>query len=366
MGRPVRARTSSATVATRSVSVPARSALGRRRATGEVARGRRLASRNGLPREEVGEIQRSRLLAGAAAAIEEHGYASTTVAHITRSAGVSRRTFYELFANCEACLATLIEDVVAFLEGELRDAGLDGLPWRERVRGGLLVILSFCDRESALARVCIVDGARGGPFVLAQRDALLARLALIVDGGRLEGPRASDCSPLTAEGLVGAALTIIQARLVRAARKSLTGLLGELMGMIVLPYQGSTVARREQARLAPKAPVGAQRRPLGLAGERDPLQEIPMRVTYRTARALMGIAEDPGASNRMVADHAGIHDQGQISKLLARLERLGLIANKGDSHEKGEPNSWSLTPLGDQVTQRLSMSSGKRPSNSHR
>ena len=57
-----------------------------------------------------------------------------------------------------------------------------------------------------------------------------------------------------------------------------------------------------------------------------------------------------------VADYAGIHDQGQVSKLLARLQRLGLIANAGDGHVRGEPNAWSLTPLGEQVAQRLRMS----------
>ncbi len=78
-----------------------------------------------------------------------------------------------------------------------------------------------------------------------------------------------------------------------------------------------------------------------------------MRLTYRTARVLQYIAERPFASNRMVGDHAGIADPGQISKLLRRLERLGLTVNTGGGHLSGEPNAWELTPLGGQVTQRL-------------
>ena len=74
-----------------------------------------------------------------------------------------------------------------------------------------------------------------------------------------------------------------------------------------------------------------------------------MRLTYRTALVLGCIAEEPGASNRVIGDHAGVSDQGQISKLLARLERLGLAANTGDGHLKGEPNAWRLTPRGVQV-----------------
>jgi DNA-binding MarR family transcriptional regulator len=90
-----------------------------------------------------------------------------------------------------------------------------------------------------------------------------------------------------------------------------------------------------------------------LAAHRDPFAGIPMRLTYRTARVLECIAEQPGVSNRAAADHAGVSDQGQMSKLLARLERLGLAINSSDGHQKGEPNAWRLTPVGCQVVQRL-------------
>ena len=80
-----------------------------------------------------------------------------------------------------------------------------------------------------------------------------------------------------------------------------------------------------------------------------------MRLTYRTARVLDCIAELSGASNRAVAERAGITDPGQISKLLRRLERLGLTVNTGGGHLSGEPNAWQLTQLGGQVAQRLSV-----------
>ena len=80
-----------------------------------------------------------------------------------------------------------------------------------------------------------------------------------------------------------------------------------------------------------------------------------MRLTYRTARVLEGVREHPGGSNRQVADGAGITDPGQVSKLLRRLERLGLLENHGLGHSQGEPNAWKLTPLGGQVAKRLSV-----------
>lgn len=74
-----------------------------------------------------------------------------------------------------------------------------------------------------------------------------------------------------------------------------------------------------------------------------------MRFTYRTMRVLVSVAENPGSSNRSIAEGAGIADQGQASKLLARLHRLGLIENKGGDPARGEANAWILTHTGQQV-----------------
>ena len=279
------------------------------------------------------EIQRARLLAAAVRAVEELGYPDTSVADITTRARVSRRTFYELFSDREECLSAVLEDVLGLIVAELAAAGLDRLAWRERVRAGLWAVLSFFDREPALARVCVVQALRGGPRVLERREGIMARLAAAVDEGRLESGRAARCTPLTAEGVVGAAFSIVYARLLKGERRPLTGLCGELMGMIVLPYLGPAAARREQERPAPSVPAGAVHRGGGGLAESvvDPLGGVSMRLTYRTARILEGIAEHPGSSNREAGECAGISDPGQVSKLLARLERLGFA---------GQPYWW--------------------------
>jgi AcrR family transcriptional regulator len=307
-------------------------------------------------RRQLADIQRSRLLAAAIRAVDDLGYSGATVAQITRGARVSRRTFYELFTNREECLLAIIEDVVDTIEHELADLGLAELPWRERVRTGLWVILSFFDREPILARVCVVQAQAGGAPVLERREEVLTRLAEIVDEGRqVSAPRAGALTQLTAEGIVGAAFAIVHSRLRRERPQPLRDLLGELMGMIVLPYQGAAVARKEQERPAPTRLSDAARmfaKAPRAAG--DPLDGVPMRLTYRTARVLEGIGEQQGLSNREVADYAGISDQGQVSKLLARLERLQLLFNEGQGHAKGEPNAWKLTTRGQLVAQSIS------------
>ncbi len=342
--------------------------VGRGSASGGPASGGRDRLEIGGPQQIV-EIQRSRLLAAAVGAVDELGYANTTVADITSRARVSRRTFYELFANREECLAAVLEGVVALIAAELAGAGLEGVVWRERVRQGLSVILSFFDREPALARVCVIGALGGSPQVLERREEILAVLVGVVDEGRLEGTRRVGCTVVTAEGLVGAAFSIVHARLLRSAREGagqergvLAGLLGELMGLIVLPYLGPAAARREQALPVPVSSDAVGGRDVVAAVTSDPLDGVAMRLTFRTAKVLEAVSGAPGANNRQVAAHAGISDQGQVSKLLARLERLGLLANGSGGHARGEPNAWSLTARGQRIARNVNAhaSAGRR------
>ncbi|MGA7705347.1 MAG: helix-turn-helix domain-containing protein, partial [Solirubrobacteraceae bacterium] len=78
-----------------------------------------------------------------------------------------------------------------------------------------------------------------------------------------------------------------------------------------------------------------------------------MRLTYRTTRALAAIGANPGRSNREVGLAAEMQDQGQVSKLLTRLARLGLIENRPEGLTRGAPNAWALTAKGRQIEQAI-------------
>jgi AcrR family transcriptional regulator len=317
-----------------------------------------------MPGAQVEEIQRSRLLAAAAAVIDEVGYEQSSVTRITDRARMSRRTFYELFDNREDCLVALLDETAGRVERELAAAALEGLGWCERVRGGLWVILSFLDAEPVLARVCVVQALRGGPRVLERRERLLGRLVGVLDEGRCESVRGQQCSLVTAEGLVGGVFGVVYMRLREGdygpgGDGPLVGLLGELMGMIALQYLGGRAASREQRRPAPAPWEISRSEPGSVVAERDPLDEVKLRLTYRTARVLECIAQRPLASNQLVALRAGIADPGQISKLLRRLERLDLVVNRGGGHRSGEANAWELTALGSEFAQRLSILAGE-------
>ena len=306
-------------------------------AEGRLARRReqRAFSRGG-PRVQVEEIQHSRLLVAIAATIDELGFEQSTVTRIAARAKVSRRTFYEFFENRETCLVALIDAVVERVERDLEAAGLEDLEWRERVRGGLWVILSFLEREPVLARIWVVHALHGGPETLERREQVLARLAAILDEGRREGPRGAECTLVTAEGLVGGALGVVYARLRSGDRRPLTDLLDELMGMIALQYLGARAARREQRRPAPEPAAHDASRAgweVGAHAERDPLDEVKMRLTYRTARVLQCIADLPGGQQPGGRGERGDRRPGPDLKAFAA---PGGCGSRGE-HRRGPP-----------------------------
>jgi AcrR family transcriptional regulator len=272
----------------------------------------------------------------------QEGAQNATVARVVARSGVSRRTFYDLFDDREDCFLAAFEDALGRVAERAVPAYAGGRPWQGRVRTALLAILAFLEDEPDLGRLLVVESLTAGPRAV---EVLVG----VVRGGEGDGKgnRGYGELALSAEGVVGAVLSVIHARLQRGETDRLAQLVNPLMGMIVLPYLGQAAARRERERPAPKVTP----RPEPRRG--DPLRDLDMRLTYRTMRVLEAIADDPGVSNRGVGLRADIADQGQISKLLSRLERLGLIGNTGEGHAKGEPNAWTLTPVGREVAQTI-------------
>ena len=304
------------------------------------------SGRNGLPRARVSEIQRGRMLSAAVDVVEEVGYARMTVSQVIGRARVSRKTFYDVFADREDCFLAVFEEALSRVRLRASEAYEREPGWREGMRSGLATLLSFMDEEPALARLCIIEALGAGERVLQRRSQLLAEVADVMDRARLAASPTRNPPEITAEAVVGAIFTVLHTRLVEGGKKPLTDLLGPLMSVIALPYLGERAASRELSRPAPSSRARHTRRP---ANSKDALEGVNVRLTYRTVRVLMTLAEHPGASNRAIAEGSGIVDQGQISKLLTRLARLNLIENLGEGQRNGAANAWHLTAYGAQI-----------------
>ena len=322
-------------------------------------------ARNGLGPARVIEIQRARILAAMVEVSAERGAANATVAHVVARAGVSRRTFYELYSDREDCFLGAFDDGIARASRYVLDAYDPNAKWAERLRTALTNSLAFLDVERGVGQLLIVGSLGAGAKALERRRRVLAQMITLIDEGRKDAKAGTELPPLTAEGIAGGVLSVLHARLLdspllptmRGPRcgdpegDSLLGLTGALMSMIVLPYLGPAAAKRELGRPAPIPQGGRAPAPA------DPLRDVHMRLTYRTVRVLVSVAALGGRgsypSNREIGLAAGIADQGQISKLLTRLSKLGLIENTGAGLARGAPNAWMLTRKGQEIERAI-------------
>lgn len=331
----------------------------KRRASGRADSPRRRAAEAGRRspeagrRSELAELQRARLVLAAIDASGALPLAEVTVLEITTRAGVSRKTFYELFDQRGDCVLAAVESSVARLADAVLPAYEAQRGWARQVRAGLAALLAFFDEHPAHARLCVKAAFDEDPRLLAYRAAVSARFAAALDGGRGRG--AAAISPIMADAIVGAVLAMLHERLVS---DSVSGpcaeLLNPLMGVIALCYRGASAARAElEAPVQRPRPRGGSEASLG-----NPLEGVQTRLTYRTLRVLRAIELEPGASNAEVAASAGLGDLGQASKLLKRLERLELVANDGS--RSGERNAWRLTERAEQMLGTINRAAVRR------
>ena len=302
------------------------------------------SGRHSISRAHVFELQRGRMITALLEAVAENGYPALSVGAVIGRARVSRKTFYDIFEDREDCFLAAFDQVIEDMRVKAASAYNEGSSWREGVRAALASILIFMDQERGLARVCVVDTLRAGEAVLERRARVLDQLARVVDRARTVEKHQRDPPSLAAEAVVGGVVSVLHDRLTEYASTPLLPLLGPLMSMIVLPYLGEGAARAELN--APCPPVQREEVSGPPAGGTDALKDLNLRLTYRTVRVLMVLAQRPDASNREVAEASGVVDQGQISKLLNRLAGLGLVENHGAGQAQGKANAWRLTKRG--------------------
>lgn len=202
--------------------------------------------RHGLPREFVSRNQRERLIAGLAEAVAENGYAGTTIAHITRHAAVSRRTFYEHFASKDECFVAAYDTVMAELRRRVDEAFDEEDEWPQAIRAGIAAMLEFLTAEPHLARLSMVEALVAGPVVIERYDAAIQSLVPYFEAGRKGRPPEvlAGLSPSTEEALVGGMVSLISRRVFADRTEELEALLPDLVEFALTPYLGSAEAAK--------------------------------------------------------------------------------------------------------------------------
>ncbi|MHB1808944.1 MAG: TetR/AcrR family transcriptional regulator [Solirubrobacteraceae bacterium] len=143
----------------------------------EPHRYRRLpAGLHGLAAADVAQHQRSRLCAAMAELVAQRGYSAVRISDLTALAGVSRPTFYELFADKEACLLAAYDEIAEEAVQALAEAG-SGASGGGELRTALETLAALAVQRPEQVSLLVLGSLGAGPAVRARREATLRALS---------------------------------------------------------------------------------------------------------------------------------------------------------------------------------------------
>lgn len=164
--------------------------------------------------------QREQALRAMTELVSRDGYTDTTVAQITREAGLSRTAFYEHFSDKEECFLAAHEEIAERLGTEVTHAIGAGEPARA-LATGIAALSAFATREpaefqlvthEALIAGTLLDGARPREA----RDRMIDRIELAIGEAGRAAPAGTDLVDLPVGLALGGAIRLLGISMRRA------------------------------------------------------------------------------------------------------------------------------------------------------
>jgi AcrR family transcriptional regulator len=235
--------------------------------------------RHGLPRSFIVSNQRDRIFAAIAEATSDKGYTRASVEDVLARAGVSRRTFYDMFDNKEHAFLAAYDEAVTRLIRDVGEAQRDETTFAARMTAILRELLGLLAGSPAFARMCIVEGLAAGPEALRRRDKAMEAFAALVDANARELVGPAPLAPLTAETVVGGVYEALYSRISTGRTDELPELLPDLLYATLLPYFG-----KDEAAAARRSLIAERRAAAEAQGSNDSNTPVSRSFVVRNQR----------------------------------------------------------------------------------
>lgn len=205
------------------------------------------SGRHSLSREQVARSQRARLLSAAVAVAGAEGYAAMTVSAVIARANVSRKTFYEQFADREHCFLAACEALLERALAGIRSAYETEDDWPQRLRAALAWTLDALVAHPGEARIAFVELPAAGTRAWALRDRALRELSTLLAPGFDAAPAGVAVPASMPRAVAGALCEAISERVRRGAAAELPRLLPDLLFCALAPFLGPAAASEATA-----------------------------------------------------------------------------------------------------------------------
>jgi AcrR family transcriptional regulator len=199
----------------------------------------------GRPRmseEQVAANHRQRILFAAAQLAEDKGYNATTIAEITKLAGVDGRAFYALFADKQDAFMNVHElgfqEVMAVTAG----AFFAGASWPERSWEAGRAFTQFLEQNPTIAHVGFVEAYAVGPGAIQRVEDSHVAFTIFLQEGYQQTRREQAPSRLALEAIITAIFEIVYHQARASTQPKIAGLLGNITFLWLAPFTGSADA----------------------------------------------------------------------------------------------------------------------------
>jgi AcrR family transcriptional regulator len=203
-------------------------------------------------------------------AVAENGYRATPVADVVDRAGVSRKTFYELFANKQECLLVTFDIVADEGMRRVEDAYRQADGWPDRVEAAIRALFEAAIANPGALRLSLLEIAAVGPPGIERRERALVGFESFIRSALEFAPSEGGISDITLRALVGGLNRVLYRRLLGGDRDELLALVPELAAWAISYYPTPPAILRE-----PQASTNTLRPAAGLEGGRAPGTLVP-------------------------------------------------------------------------------------------
>ena len=297
-----------------------------------------------MSREQVARNQRARLYGAMIESTSQRGYQATTVAQLVALAGVSRRSFYEHFADKEQCFLATHQSILARHRKRLIDVWLRQRDCPNRLHTTCAMLLEDIAAHPKGPRLVLIDSLDIGAGARARMQLTGATFECLVASVLQTAPAASELAGVSSRAIVGGIRQVLAARMLDGRERELASLADEVLDWIHnyrAPTSVRLAARQPltRARAAASAPSIAGRDQRARA-----LDELMREALRRVAEALEPAGSWPQAVDRAV--------QALVAQLLAhrQLLRQAFVELFAPSPRVVGPRGRSIEQLGALLT----------------
>jgi AcrR family transcriptional regulator len=257
---------------------------------------------NGMSRDDVARNQRARMYGGMIEAVHERGYPQTTVAHVIGLAGVSRRAFYEQFANKEACFLATYDIVVARARKLVLDTWARERGWANRLHSACKALLDDVADQPKGPRLVLVDSLGIGPKARERMTLASTTFERVVATAFQADPSGEELSPLTVRAIVAGIRHVAFTRMYERREKELYTLADEILDWVE-SYRSPMARRLNVSGLV--RPSNVEPEPAAFLSSDDRRSRALSALVHLTLDERYSELSDP-----QIAQFAGISTEG--------------------------------------------------------